>query len=164
MGLYKATSTDSRNFNLTIDTVPLGKLEYPKWYTFKADILLADHSKYQLEPKGFWDWKIELKQNEKSLLNFKMGWKGIIINTEFDGDEKSYLLSLKGLLSSKYVLIDTDENELLVVESDFKWNKLHFDYTITTSDGFDSHNNKELLLLTILHCINYYLTVTAVGM
>jgi hypothetical protein len=53
-------------------------------------------------------------------------------------------------------LIDTNKRELMVAETDFKWNKLNYDYKIETAPNFYNFNNKELMILTILHCINYY--------
>ncbi len=159
MGHYKTNSTNSRNFILTTESAKIGELKYKSWYSFKAEIQLADYSTYQLEPKGFWDQKIELKREYETLLEFNMGWKGILIKTNFNGSEKSYLLKLKGLLSSKFILIDSEENEILAAETTFKWGKLNFDYTIETTTEFDSMKNKDLMLLTILHCINYYLTI-----
>ena len=161
MGQYKANSTNSQNFSLTFDNHRIGELIYKKWYSFNAEILLSDGARYQLEPKGFWDSKIELKDDTKTLLEFKMGWKGIIIKTFFDNKEDTFLLKLNSLLSSKFVLIDTDKSELMVAETDFKWNKLNYDYNIETTQNFDNFDNKELLLLTILHCINYYMTIIA---
>jgi len=155
MGHYKVNSTNSSDFILTSNNVNIGELKYAKWYSFKAEMLLADHSLYQLEPKGLWDSKIELKQGEKTILYFEMGWKGIVIN--FNDSDKKYLLRLKGLLSSKFVLVDTDEKELLAIETDFKWAKLTFDFNIETSNEFDNFENKEVLLLTTLHCVNYYM-------
>ncbi len=157
MKQFKATSTDSKNFNLTVDNIHLGNLKYLKWYSFQAGILLADNSQYQLEPKGFWDSRIELLQSGESLADYKLSWKGIIINTKFDDIEKSYLLKQESLFSSKFVLVNSEEKEVLSVESDFKWNTLHLDYLITVSDDFDYYVHKGLFLLTILHCINYYL-------
>lgn len=157
MKQFTATSTDSKNFNLTMDNIHLGNLKYLKWYSFQADISLDDNSQYQLEPRGFWDSRIELLQNGESLADYKLSWKGVIINTKFDGIEKNYLLKQKNLFSNKYLLVNSEEKELLSVSSDFKWNKLHLDYIITVSDDFDHYSHKELFLLTILHCINYYL-------
>ena len=145
MGQYKANSINSQNFNLTFGNQKIGELIYEKWYSFNAEILMSDGAKYQLEPKGFWE--------------FKMSWKGIIIKTFFDNKEDTFLLKLNGLLSSKFVLIDTDKRELMVAETDFKWNKLNYDYNIETTQNFDKFDNKELLILTILHCINYYMTI-----
>lgn len=159
MGQYKAKSTNSRNFSLTNGNSPVGELTYAKWYSFNAEIQLADNSTYQFEPTGFWNSKIELKKAEEVLLGFEMGWYGIILKTKFSGNTQNYLLKTKGLLSSKFVLVDEAENELLVAETDFVWSKLRFDYTIDTSMEFDRTENKEIMLLTILHCINYYLTI-----
>lgn len=163
MGQYKANSTNSQNFSLTFNDQPLGELIYKKWYSFNAEILLASGKKYQLEPQGFWNSKIELKDETKTLLEFKMGWNGIIIDTFFDNKEQTYLLKLNSLLSSKFILIDTEKNELMVAETDFKWNKLNYDYNIETAPSFEDFDKKELVLLTILHCINYYMTIVASG-
>lgn len=161
MGKYKANSTNSLNFDLFFDDKKIGDLVYEKWYSFKAKIQMSDDTNFQLEPKGFWDAKIELKDNTKTLLEFKMGWNGIVIKTFFNNTEGNYLLKLKGLLSSKFVLIDTEKNELMVADTDFKWRKLNYDYNIETSKEFDKFDNKELLILTILHCINYYMAIIA---
>lgn len=155
MGHYKSNSTNSRDFNLTKDDVAVGALSYTKWYSFKAIVTTADNSVYELEPKGFWDSKIELKKEGVPLLYFEMGWKGIVIH--FYNSDKKYQLRLKGLLSSKFVLFDTEEKELLAIETDFKWSKLSLDFNIETSKEFDNFENKEVLLLTTLHCVNYYM-------
>jgi hypothetical protein len=161
MGQYKANATNSKNFSLTFENQIIGELIYKEWYSFNAEILLSNGAKYQLESKGFWNSIIELKDDTKTLLEFKMGWKGIIIKTFFNDKENTFLLKLNGLLSSKFVLIDTDKTELLVAETDFKWNKLNYDYNIETTQDFDNFYKKELLLLSILHCINYYITIVA---
>jgi len=161
MGQYKANATNSHNFTLRFDYQKVGELVYKKWYSFSAEIQMTDGTKYQLEPTGFWDSKIELKDDTQTLLEFKMGWKGIIIKTLFNDSEEVFLLKLKGLLSNKFVLLDTNDEELMAAETSFKWSKFNFDYNIETTPVFDNFENKELLLLTILHCINYYITIVA---
>ena len=161
MGQYKANATNSHNFTLRFDYQKVGELVYKKWYSFSAEIQMTDGTKYQLEPTGFWDSKIELKDDTQTLLEFKMGWKGIIIKTLFNDSEEVFLLKLKGLLSNKFVLLDTNDEELMAAETSFKWSKFNFDYNIETTPVFDNFENKELLLLTVLHCINYYITIVA---
>nr|WP_293836644.1 hypothetical protein [uncultured Arsenicibacter sp.] len=161
MGHYQATATNSRNVTLTTDGSKAGELIYEKWYSFKAHILMHDGTTYYLEPKGFWDSTIQLKHSNQVLAEFSMGWKGIIINTFFNNREDRFLLQLKGLLSSKFMLVNTDNVTVLAAETDFKWSKLTFDYSIETSPEFDGFDDKELLVLTVLHCINYYITMAA---
>jgi hypothetical protein len=158
---YKANSTNLRNFSLTLDNQPVGELIYKKWYSFTAEILMPNGAKYDLEPKGFWESKIELKDGTNTLLEFKMGWRGIVIKTFFNNKEASFLLKASGLLSRKFVLLNRDKEELLAAETDFKWSKLNYDYNIETTEEFERFDQKELLLLTILHCINYYMTLVA---
>ncbi|MCW5915930.1 MAG: hypothetical protein KIS82_01145 [Ferruginibacter sp.] len=163
MGLYKANSTDLRNFCLTFNNVNVGELIYKKWYSFDANIFTTEGKKYQLEPKGFWDSTIELKEGDETLLEFKMSWKGIVIKTHFGNEEKYFLLKIKGLFSNKFILLDTNNEELMVAETEFKWSKFNFDYNIETTQNFDNLDQKEIFLLTILHCINYYVTIIVAG-
>ncbi len=53
MKQYKTTYNNSKNFSLTCDNVFIGELNYHKWYSCNADILLADNSAYPLKPTGF---------------------------------------------------------------------------------------------------------------
>lgn len=158
MANYQANSTNSTDFTFTKNDIYIGKLKYDKWYSLSAEIFLTDNARYRLEPKGFWGSKIELKENSNTLLVFELGWKGIVIKTLFGDVEKEYLLKLKGLLSSKFILIDTEERTLLAADADFRWTSFSVDYYIETSNEFDDFDNKELLLLTVVHCINYYVT------
>lgn len=159
MGQYKANSTNSQNFKLTFENEIKGELIYGKWYSFDANIQLSNGSKYQLVSTGIWDSKIELRDDTKTLLEFKMGWDGIIIKTLFKTNETNYLLKLKGILNGKFVLIDADKMELLAAEANFKWRTFNYDYKIETVDEFDTLDEKELLILTTLHCINYYMAI-----
>jgi hypothetical protein len=163
MASYIVNSTNSQNFNLTFESQKIGELIYKKWFLFNAEIDIFKDKKFTLEPKGFWDSKIELKDENELLIEFKMGWKGILIKTFFNNKENEFLLKLNSLLSNKFVLLDVKNTELLVVDTNLKWNSFTYDYTIETTSTFDSFENKELLLLTILHCVNYYIHSIAIG-
>lgn len=158
MALYKANSRNSRNFKVTLENQEIGELLIKKWYSFDADLIMSDGKNYQLITKGFWDSKVELIDGSQTLLDFKMGWKGIVIKTYFDNQEKQYLLKLKGFINSKFILIDESDQELSVASTDFKWISLNFDYDIETTASFDQLRNRDLLLMTMLHCMNYYIS------
>lgn len=159
MGNYIANLSNSTNFILTENNEKLGELNYKKWYNFDAEIILKDNQKYQLVACGVWEQKIELKQNDLKFAEFKMGWNGIIINTYFENTESSYLLKQKGMLNYIFTLTNTKNQELVVAIPDFKWTKLNYNYNIETVAEFDHLLQNELLLFTILHCLNYYMTV-----
>ncbi len=158
MAFYKANSTNSRNFKVTLENQEIGELLIKKWYSFDADLIMSDGKNYQLITKGFWDSKVELIDGSQTLLDFKMGWKGIVIKTYFDNQERQYLLKLQGFINSKFILIDESDQELSVASTDFKWLTLNFDYDIETTSSFDQLRNRDLLLMTMLHCMNYYIS------
>ena len=76
MKKYKAIS-NRRNFRLAEDNNLLGELVYSKWGSLNAVINLIDNTENKFKSKGIWNQKIELFNNDKKLLELKMGWKGI---------------------------------------------------------------------------------------
>ncbi|QHW01466.1 hypothetical protein GJR95_26110 [Spirosoma endbachense] len=162
MAEYQAKSNNSLSFELTQGNESIGKLSYKNWFQFTASIELANYSTYQLIPKGFWGSTIELKYNDTVLLKFSMNWNGsIALQTYYNDIEKEYIFRHQGVFNESFSLIDQDETELLVMKPHLKWSNLNYEYQIQTSDRFESFLNKEILLLTSIHCANYYMSMMA---
>lgn len=160
MADYHVTADNQRHFTATAGTRSVGELTYPKWFTFDATLSLPDQEPYQIKPKGFWGTTIELLQHDQVLLRFKMGWNGnIILHTAFHGQEQDFVFKQQGFFKHRYVLTDAQEQELLVVQPDFKWKKFNYEYTITSADAFESLATKNLLVLVAVYCANYYITM-----
>ena len=154
---YKVKSEDKKKFSFTNNDNLIGDLIYQQQYNLESDILLANGLSYHFGPKGDSAMTVELKDNESIMLNFKMNSKGnISINTKFENIEKHYIFKHTGVFKSTYTLVDSEEEELLVIQTDFKWDKFNQDYNISTSGTFDKFTNKDILLLTMIYCINYY--------
>ncbi|AZA93437.1 Uncharacterised protein [Chryseobacterium nakagawai] len=163
MAEYYAKSNDSLSFELINNDKLTGKITYRSWFNFNAVIELEDHQSYQIEPRGFWGTTIELKDNEKVLLKFRMNWNGeIIVQTYFDGVKESFVFKHRGIFKDSFVLTDKIGTELLVMKPHFKWNLLNYEYQINTSDEFENYPNNNILLLTSLHCANYYMSMMVV--
>lgn len=81
MANYIAKSTNSLSFYLTSDDEKIGELIYEKWYASNAEIKTFNGANFHLKSKGLWNSKIELKDGEKTILEFKLGWNGILIKT-----------------------------------------------------------------------------------
>ncbi len=162
MANYIAKSTNSLSFYLTSDDEKIGELIYEKWYASNAEIKTFDGANFHLKSKGLWNSKIELKDGEKTILEFKLGWNGILIKTFFQNSEKNYILRTKGISSNKFILTDSEKKELLVAEMDTKLDNLNHKYSIRTTNEFESFRNKNILVLALLHCINYYIYITTI--
>lgn len=159
---YNANSTDTKHFYLTSSEKKIGMLKYENWFSFNAEIVLTDGTIYKIRSKGFWGTTIEVKLGETLLLSFQMNWKGqIVIITNFNEVERDFILKPKGILNSSYVLQDRDGQELLVIQPDFKWTKFSYDFNILTNESFGKFDFKEMLLLTTVHCVNYYMSMAS---
>ena len=156
---YSAISKNFRKYILLADEHPLAEMNYFNWYSLKASITLSDSSQFLLKPKGIWNSTIELWMDEKVLLYYKFGWKGINIKIQSENIEESYLLKPIGFFKYKYVLIDSNKKELLTVKPKFNWNKFNHDFAIESTEEFENLNLKEAVLLTIVHSINYMIAL-----
>jgi hypothetical protein len=157
---YQAKSINALSFDVTKDDKLVGSLSYNSWFKFNAEIVIANNSNYQVEPKGFWGTTVELRDGEKVLLKFQMNWNGeIVVQTYFNDFEKGYTFKHRGFFKESFVLIDQEGIELLVMKPQLKWSKMNYEYQITTSDTFETLSYKEILLMNSLHCANYYMSM-----
>ncbi|MBE4949317.1 hypothetical protein [Chryseobacterium culicis] len=162
MAEYYAKSSNSLTFEITKEEKLIGKLTYTSWFKFNAVIEIAGGQTYQVEPKGFWGTTIELKDQERVLLKFRMNWNGeIVVQTYFDGVKNGYLFKHRGIFKESFVLTDQEGVELIVIKPHLKWASMNYEYQITTSDSFEMIAEKEIVLINALHCANYYMSMMA---
>ncbi|MCJ7935604.1 MAG: hypothetical protein MUW56_18755 [Chryseobacterium sp.] len=161
MAEYYAKSTHSLSFEVTKDSQFIGRLIYKSWFKFNAEIEIGNRF-YLVEPKGFWGTTIELKDNERVLLKFRMNWNGeIVIQTYFEGVKEGFLFKHRGIFKESFVLADQQGDELFVMKPHLKWTSMNYEYHITTAEKFEMLSNKEILLINSLHCANYYMSMMA---
>ncbi|MGH1516390.1 hypothetical protein [Chryseobacterium sp. JK1] len=159
MSEYYAKSSNSLTFEVTKEDQLIGKLTYRSWFTFNAELEALDHI-FQIEPKGFWGTTIELKDQERVFLKFRMNWNGeIVIQTYFDGLKEGYLFKHRGIFKDAFVLADQQGTELFVMKPHVKWSSMNYEYQITTTEEFEAIPNKEIVLINALHCANYYMSM-----
>ncbi len=164
MTSYHAKSNNALSFEVTKEEQLIGTLTYKSWFQSAAAISLADHTTYQVAPKGFWGTTIELRDGERVLLHFKMGWNGtIIIQTYFNGLKQDYIFKRSGFFKGIFILADQEGTEILTMTPDLKWNTLKYEYRITTADTFDVLEDKEILLMNAVHCANYFMAMMMTG-
>ncbi|QNH63479.1 hypothetical protein [Hymenobacter sediminicola] len=158
MAAYKVTASGKRDFQLVADELVLGTLQYTEWFSFKAVITLADGSTFQIAPRGAWGTTIEVKAHDTVVLNFRMNWGGnILIKSRIH--RKAFIFKQKSLFKNTYILQDKDGQEMLTIQPDFKWSNINHDYSLSATAEFDAFDNHALLLLTTVHCANYYMSI-----
>ena len=154
MKTLTASSTDLRNFHLLDGNTDLGKLFYEKWYSFNATINV-ENQEYQCQFNNFWGTELRLLKNGELIGTFKINWLGKIV-VEFN--QKKYLLTSKGFLKYRYVLLDESEKEIVAFLPDFNMKKFRYDYSVEMSQQLDV-----ALLLALVHCINYQMSTLYFG-
>lgn len=160
MATYHAKSTNGLSFEVRNGSEAFGQLTYSSWFKFNAVATVAGAT-YSIEPKGFWETSIEVRGGEKVLLSFSMGWKGqIVLQTFFNGAETGYVISHHGVFRESFVLAERGGTELLVMKPQLKWTQMNYEYELVSSDAFESFPDNGILLLTALHCANYYMSLT----
>ncbi|MES2829479.1 MAG: hypothetical protein V4687_15065 [Bacteroidota bacterium] len=165
MAEYQAKSKNSKVFDLTRGDEFIGTLTYESWFKFNALVEMANHRFYQIEPKGFWGTKIELKENGNVLLKFEMNWSSeIVIKTYSKQIDSGYILKHKGILKESFILADEAGIEILTMKPDFKWSKMSYEYQLTSSDSFEKLPEKEILLMAAIHGVNYYVFMMSASM
>lgn len=156
---YQAISEKFTHFKISKDNKQIGQLIYKSWFNFSAEIEILN-SKYYILPKGFWGTTVEVLDGKTVLLKFTMNWDGnIVMNIYFSDVEKNYTFSHKGFLRESFVLSDEKGMELLVMKPNIQWRSMKYDYHINTSEFFETFEEKYILLLTSLHCANYYMSM-----
>ncbi|TGE23705.1 hypothetical protein E5K00_00390 [Hymenobacter aquaticus] len=160
MAQYLIKSTDKRTFTLLAGAAVRGELKYTKWFSFKAVLALAEGPTFRIEPRGRWGTTIEVKNGESVVLSFRMHWEGsIVLKSRLGGENRAFVLKSQGVAKTRYVLLDKDKRELLVIEPDYQWNKTNHDYTVSSTELFEALADKDALVLTAIHCANYYMTM-----
>ncbi len=160
MASYQAKSKSSINFELCEGEKIIGQLVYPSWFKFNAIVKINDKETYQVEPKGFWGTTIELKEGDKRLLQFSMNWNGqIVLQTSFNEVDAGYIFKHRGIFNEAFVLTDANGAELLVMKPHLKWKNMAYEYDLSSTDVFENLPGKDILLMTSLHCANYYVSM-----
>ena len=157
MATYQVKSSSGLSFEVTKEGVLIGRLSYSSWFKFDAVMAIAD-ANYPVEPKGFWGRTIEVRDGERVLLTFGMGWKGEIVLQSYV-DEERYIFKQCGVFNGSFILVDRKSTELVVMKPQLKWTEMNYEYQLTTTDTFEASSGKKILLLAALHGANYIMSM-----
>lgn len=162
---YKlAAKSGKGNFDIvTPDEQVLTSFTYEDWFASKG-VSEFNGNEYEFKPANIWWSKINVYRNGILTGDIVFNWKGNIIiqlKTQ-NGEEKKFALIAKGVWNFRFVLEDEHNQELLVMTTSFKWNKLHYEYLVNTSNGGSENTDFIELLLCCGYGANLYMTMMTV--
>lgn len=161
MSQYLVKSIDQKNYSLLQNEIELSSLAYTNWTLTELEIII-NNSIFEIKPKGFWGTTKELKLNDTLILSIKLDWKGnMILHFEGENEENDFLFKRNGIFSNSYVLQNSQDDILLEIKPDFKWNKLKFEFNIETNDILENMNNKYLLIMCTLFCTKQFIRMAS---
>jgi hypothetical protein len=147
--------TDSRTFRLTDTDILLGELVYKNFFSYKAEIILANSDRYDINSIGFFGTSIGVTKNETEIANLKLNWKGQIIMDFENGQE--FVFKSKGVFHNKYVIENKEQEELILFDPKFNWGKFSYNYEIS----YDKKPQDILFVLLGVFAANYYIAVVS---
>ncbi len=150
---YNLKGTYKRHFELFDDRdTYLGKLDYPSWFSIKANIILPSGEEVEIAPTSMWQTKVEFRSGERLIGSLKFNWKGQIVIQMENGP--GYIFKRVGFFNFHYGLFNENEHELVAMKQHFKLSEFSFSYTAETDDNY-AEGKDALLLLIMAYCGNY---------
>lgn len=150
-----AHSKDRKTFQLSVNEQLLGELIYDTPFYLKAGIKMPNTETYELAPVGFFGTSVAVTKDGNKVVNLSMSWNGEIIITFLD--DREYALKLSGLIQSKMILENKNQEKVIQFEPKFNWRDFYCKYDITYDMTNDNEPKDNLLLLLGVYSANYFI-------
>lgn len=148
----KAIQTDSKTIVVYIGDIESGRLVYKNRFSSKARIVDPELGSFEIVPVNFWKTQVEVRDDTRAFVLLKRKWNGVtLVQTCFGANEEEYTFRHKGFFKSRYLLLDKDEREMLVVKTLFIWKKFWYNYTIEVNDSFRRRSHHRLLTTLMVY-------------
>lgn len=162
---YLIKTICSKRFALINEDKEVATLNYKGWSMTKSEIIPINGEIFNLESVSMLKSKFQLKQKGQVILNYEMNWRGhFLIRSKFENVQNNFIFKSKGFWGNTYVLTDEKENQLVEIVPQFSWRGFKTNYVIETTPNFEKMIHNDVLLLILVHCIRYYMTMVAVVM
>lgn len=149
MDKYKIISQNYRKYNLIHNSSIIAQLSYEKWYNHNnPKISIENKTNCSIEKMNIWKSNFKAKIKDKVILEFIFGWNSIIKINYIENE----ILKKESFWNSNYIILDGLENQICKIETKYTWRNWKTNYIITNYN-FPYTENKELIYLTIIHCI-----------
>ncbi len=145
---YTVQGSKARQFELTDDSGRnIGQMYFPKWYSTRAEIILASGDNLLITPERNLLQTIHVTNEGVAVATVKFGWMGKISITLADGSE--YMFKRVSLFSGTFGLFNANGHKVVNIKQEFYWKRFAFNYEINTDDNYPEGKDIGLLLIAI---------------
>lgn len=154
----------TRDFELLENGKLIGKLNFHKWSSEKADIKMGSGEVFSLNTKSFWKATSHVLKNDRELFEVKNNFSGGATLIPFKEEHHFYTIKVRGWFSNSYILESYKGEELAVITSEYSWKSFTPTYTLTCNDNFGNTESEQLvLLLLVQHYRPMQVAASAIG-
>jgi len=159
MTTYQIKPNGRKLHDLELNNEVVGKMKFSGFGFNMAEIIVRNARLFRIEPKSFWSGTRYVKEQDTLCLEFRMRWNGkIVMNTYFTSNPLQFTFKRKGMFKNSFVLLNTDESEVMSILPSFNWSKFKTFYTVEVPESLAGLEYIELLIMTGLYCVLYIQT------
>jgi len=150
---YSAVGTHNRHFELIDErNVAHGRLGYTSWFSINAEMVMNNGDNYEIDKNNVWHTSVHINKNSNEIGKMKFNWSGQIVIELNEG--KTYIFKHGSLLRRRFVLVDSDEREIIMLQPSFNWSELSFNYEIEADEKHPESRDPAFILL-LVYCGNF---------
>ncbi|MBF02919.1 MAG: hypothetical protein CMP76_06445 [Flavobacterium sp.] len=141
-------------YNLIHNHSVLGEMDYKGWFNSNYPSFFINGSgNFIIKKPSIWKSNFSIYNGNQKILSSLFQWNGSVLLKLFNqSNVEVFKLKRKSVWKSNYVLLNEKGNELLFIYCQYQWKIWKTKYYIQENTTFTS-NNKEILYLTLIHCI-----------
>lgn len=151
---YFVMAESCNTYNLIHNHSVLGEMDYKGWFNSNYPSFFINGSgNFIIKKPSIWKSNFSIYNGNQKILSSLFQWNGSVLLKLFNqSNVEVFKLKRKSVWKSNYVLLNEKENELLFIYCQYQWKIWKTKYYIQENTTFTS-NNKEILYLTLIHCI-----------
>ncbi|MCO6162752.1 MULTISPECIES: hypothetical protein [unclassified Flavobacterium] len=151
---YFVMAESCNTYNLIHNHSVLGEMDYKGWFNSNYPSFFINGSgNFIIKKPSIWKSNFSIYNGNQKILSSLFQWNGSVLLKLFNqSNVEVFKLKRKSVWKSNYVLLNEKGNELLFIYCQYQWKIWKTKYYIQENTTFTS-NNKEILYLTLIHCI-----------
>jgi len=150
------TQSFRRSFEIVKREMPIAKLNFLRWYSFKAEAH-TPVGKLCFLPENFWKSRFRIERNGKKIGEIKFTWKTRArLSMRWPGEaiSTSYYLRRRGIFKPYYELTNDLEQIIATLKMKVNWRQFSSETTVEYQQSVPEEHQVELLL-----CLGYIISV-----